>query len=322
MDKSIKKFKSHKGISAIAVILSVILVIAAAAIGYSYYLSRKTNKVKIDEKALDVQPQTDSQYKDIINIALFGINSTAGQPGRSDSIIILTIDKTRNNARISTIMKDSYVTIKDHGENKISNAYAYGGPELAISTINTNFNLNVKDFLALDSSNLPKIIDYLGGVNISLTSEDLPYINRYIDYINSANKTSYTYITTEGTHNLDGNLAIAYTGIRSQDREQEGNLRSKIVLEALLNRINTYDKSKYPALLEKLLPLVKTSFSGTDLLKLIETTSSLSSFQEDRFPRDDNGKSTMINGVYYQVFDKEITKKQMHDFIFEGKKSG
>jgi len=322
MDKCIKKLKSHKGISAIAVILSVILVIAAAAIGYSYYLSSKTNKVKIDEKTLDVQPQTDTQYKDIINIALFGINSTAGQPGRSDSIMILTIDKTRNNARISTIMKDSYVTIKDRGEDKISNAYAYGGPELAISTINTNFNLNVKGFLALDSSSLPKIIDYLGGVNISLTSEDLPYINRYIDYINSANKTSYTHITTAGTHILDGNLAIAYTGIRSQDREQEGNLRSKIVLESLLNRINAYDKSKYPALLEKLLPLVKTSFSGTDLLKLIETTSSLSSFQEDRFPRDDNGKGTMINGVYYQVFDEEITKRQMHDFIFEGKKSG
>ncbi|MEQ8198454.1 MAG: LCP family protein [Clostridiaceae bacterium] len=322
MDKNIlKRTSKRRGISSVAVILGVIFLLAAGGAAYYYYsLINKTDKVKINQEYLDVQPQTDTQYKDIINIALFGINSTAGQPGRSDSIMILTIDKTRNNARISTIMKDSYVTIKDHGEDKISNAYVYGGPELAISTINTNFNLNVKDFLALDSSSLPKIIDYLGGVNISLTSEDLPYINRYIDYINSANKTSYTYITTEGTHNLDGNLAIAYTGIRSQDREKEGNLRSKIVLEALLNRINTYDKSKYPALLEKLLPLVKTSFSGTDLLKLIETTSSLSSFQEDRFPRNDNGKSTMINGVYYQVFDKEITRRQMHDFIFEDRK--
>jgi len=317
--RNIKK-KSGKMKVAILSILAVILIGVAVGIGYAYSLISKVDTVTIDQQSLDVTPQIDSQYKDITNIALFGIDSTDGVAGRSDSIMILTIDKTRSNVRISSIMRDSYVAIKGHGNDKITHAYAFGGPELAISTLNTNFQLNVKDFAAVNFSSLPKIIDYLGGIDVNITSGDLQYINGYIDSINSVNNTSSGHIYSKGLQQLNGTQSLAYARIRYDGGDQERTQRHRTVLEALFNKIKATSKTKYPAILEQLLPLVKTSLSSTDLLSIATTATSFGNMEQDRFPRDDNGKGQMINGVYYQVFDKDLTLQQMHNFIFEDTK--
>ncbi|MEQ8197844.1 MAG: LCP family protein [Clostridiaceae bacterium] len=315
-----KPKKSHKGIAAILIILAVLLIIAAAGIGYAYSLTKKVDTVQIDDAALDVSPQVEAQYKDIQNIALFGVDSTDGQTGRSDSIMILTIDGTRNNVRISSIMRDSYVAIKGHGNDKITHAYAFGGPELAISTINTNFDLNVKDFVAVNFSNLPKIVDYLGGVDINITSGDLQYINGYIDSLNSVNKTSSGHITKKGVQHLNGTQALAYSRIRYDGGDQERTQRQRTVLDALFTQIKATSKTKYPSILEQLLPLVKTSLSSTDIMKLATSATAFGTLEQDRFPRDDNAKDQMINGIYYMGFNKELTVEQMHKFIFEDTK--
>jgi len=315
-----KPKKSHKGITAILIILAILLIIAAAGIGYAYSLTKKVDTVKIDDTALDVSPQVEAQYKDIQNIALFGVDSTDGQTGRSDSIMILTIDGTRNNVRISSIMRDSYVAIKGHGNDKITHAYAFGGPELAISTINSNFDLNVKDFVAVNFSNLPKIVDNLGGVDINITSGDLQYINGYIDSLNSVNKTSSRHISQKGVQHLDGTQALAYSRIRYDGGDQERTQRQRTVLDALFTTVKAANKTSYPSILDHLLPLVRTSLSSTDIMKLATSATAFGSLEQDRFRRDDNSKDQMINGVYYMGFNKELTVEQMHKFIFEDTK--
>ena len=69
-------------------------------------------------------------------------------------------------------------------------AYAFGGPELAIKTINETFGLNIKDFATVNFSSLPKIIDILGGIDIDIDSEEINYINDYIYDMNKINKTN------------------------------------------------------------------------------------------------------------------------------------
>ncbi|MBL4930250.1 LCP family protein [Clostridium paridis] len=317
-NKSSKKPKKKKII--ILSVLAFILIIAAIGVGYAFSLLNKVDTVKVDKQDLDISKTIDEQYKDVTNIALFGIDATDNEAGRSDAIMILTIDSNRNNVRLSSIMRDSYVNIKGHGEDKITHAYAFGGPELAISTLNTNFDLNIKDFATVNFSSLPKVINDLDGIDINLTSGDLKYINKYIDSLNKVNNTSSPNIAGTGVHHLDGTQALAYCRIRYDGGDQERTQRQRTVLDALFQKIKATNKAKYPSILNELLPLIQTSLSSTDLLKLATNATSLSTLEQDRFPRDDNAKGSMIKGVFYETFDKDLTTKQIHDFIFEDKK--
>jgi polyisoprenyl-teichoic acid--peptidoglycan teichoic acid transferase len=315
-----KKKKKNKKKWIILSLLLVVLIIAGIGIGYTASLLGKVDSVKIDEEQLDISKEVEEKYKntDITNILLLGIDSEDGETGRSDSIMILSVDNVHNKLKLSSIMRDSYVDIKGHGKDKINHAYAFGGPELSISTINTNFDLNIKDFATVNFDSLPKVVDQLGGIDLNITSGDLKYINGYIDSLNGLQKTSVSHIANTGTQHVNGTQALAYARIRYDGGDQERTHRHRIILEALFNTIKSTSKTQYPSILNELLPLVKTSLNSGDILKLATSSVSLSGgLVQDRFPRDDNGAGQMINGVYYQTFDKAKTVEQMHQFIFE-----
>lgn len=317
---STKKKKKNTKKWIILSLLLVVLIIAGVGIGYTASLIGKVDSVKIDEEQLDISKEVDEKYKntDIKNILLLGIDSEDGETGRSDSIMVLTVDNVHNKLKLSSIMRDSYVDIKGHGKDKINHAYAFGGPELSISTINTNFDLNIKDFATVNFDSLPKVVDKLGGIDLDITSGDLKYINGYIGALNAEKKTNAANITSTGPQHVNGIQALAYARIRYDGGDQERTHRHRIIFEALFNTIKSTNKTQYPAILNELLPLVKTSLDGGDILKLATSSVSLSGgLVQDRFPRDDNGAGQMINGVYYQTFDKAKTVEQMHQFIFE-----
>ena len=164
-------------------VVVAIIVIIAAGMGYVYSTLNKTNKVKLDNDSLGLNQNTQSTDKkdDIINIALFGLDAPNGEVGRSDADLILTIDKKHHKLKLTSIMRDSYVDVKDHGMTKLTHAYAYGGPELALNTINTNFDLAIDKFITVNFTSLPKVIAKLGGVDINLTAGDLKY-RRYTGF--------------------------------------------------------------------------------------------------------------------------------------------
>ncbi len=315
-----KKKKKNKKKWIILSLLLVVLIIAGIGVGLTMSMLGKVDKVDINEDNLDISKEVEEKYKgtDITNILLLGIDSEDGETGRSDSIMILTIDNVHNKLKLSSIMRDSYVDIKGHGKDKINHAYAFGGPELSISTINSNFDLNIKDFATVNFDSLPKVVDKLGGIDLNITSGDLKYINGYIDSLNNLQKTSVSHITNTGTQHVNGTQALAYARIRYDGGDQERTHRHRVILESLFNTIKSTNKTQYPSILNELLPLVKTSLNSGDILKLATSSVSLSGgLIQDRFPRDDNGAGQMINGVYYQTFDKAKTVEQMHQFIFE-----
>jgi len=90
--------------------------------------------------------------------------------------MILTLDEEHKVMKLTSIMRDSYVDIPEHGDDKITHAYAFGGPELAMKTLNENFKVNVEDFVAVNFTSLPEIIDKLGGVKINITEEEISHI--------------------------------------------------------------------------------------------------------------------------------------------------
>lgn len=309
-------------------IISLVLILCVGGYVYVYTTLNKVNNVELDNTDLEITVNPEIDTTNIKNIAIFGIDSSDGDIGRSDSIMILTIDEKHNKLKVSSVIRDSYVEIPGRtGKDKINHAYAFGsasgdangGPTLAIKTLNKNFNLNIQDFVSVNFSSLPKLIDSVGGIQVNITNEELKYINTYVVGINTENKTSSSNIYSAGNQQLDGTQALAYSRIRyTSGGDFERSQRQRTVLTALFSKFKATSATSYPSLLNTLLPLVDTNLGPTDFLSLAKSVNSLSSSElgQDRFPRDNYGEGKLINGVYYYVFDIEETAKQMTDYIF------
>lgn len=308
------------------VIISLVSVVLAIAVFTGAYTLTLLSKVKKDpisksNKDLGISKETQDKInnipkgKDITNIALFGVDATENQAGRSDAIIILTIDNAHDKLKLTSIMRDSYVNIDGHGMDKINHAYAFGGPQLAIKTLNSNFKLNIKDYAMVNFSTLPKVIDALGGVDVNVK-------NYEINQITSGSKSA-AKITTPGTYRLDGEQALSYSRIRhAGNGDYERTERQRTVLTLLFQKLKAGGISNYSVLTKTLLPMIKTSLSNGDIIKIGTTvlTSSKGNIEQERFPMDGFCDGKLINGIYYLTFNINTTSDQIYQYIFEDKR--
>ena len=161
----IKKFK---------IILSLFLIIGIAAGGVlGYYDARLEAAVnnKNGSTLTDVKVDDNLTFnKNVINILLVGSDHGAikGDHGRSDSIMIATVNFKTKELKLTSLMRDMYVEIPGHGHNKLNAAYAFGGVELLYQTIAKNFGIKIDNYCVVDFSTFEKVINKVGGVEISL----------------------------------------------------------------------------------------------------------------------------------------------------------
>lgn len=310
----------------IIILLCLFLIIVISGSTYFYLQLGKVKKIKLpnDPSELGISKKNDkklSKYNDIYNIAFFGIDSRQkDDAGRSDTIMILTLDGKHNKVKFSSIMRDTYVKVDGHGMTKITHAYAYGGPQLALKTINENFNLNIKDFATVDFFDCEKIIDKLGGITINITPDELKYINGYIDEVSKLEKKPTEHITKAGTQLLNGRQAVAYSRIRyTAGGDYERTERQRTVLSALLNKIRSRGASNFSYVANVLLPYVKTNLNRLEIVNygLKAFTVKSNGILQHRFPEDSVSNGIMKDGVWYLQTDIIKTADEMQKFIFE-----
>lgn len=325
------KTKFSRNIKKILLILVLIMLNTSIALAVTVngYLN-KINKVSLNddnikEDIVNVNISTSKEdvtkNESIENIAIFGIDGIEGEQSRSDCILIFTIDNINEKLKLTSIIRDSYVDIPTiEKKDKINHAYAYGGPSLAVETLNKNFDLDINKFVCVNFSSFPKIIDTLGGLTIDINYDELQYINNYIRHINSINETSSSEILSTGVQKIDGTKALAYSRIRYTDGgDLERAKRQRTVFKNLFDNLKSTSITEYPKILNTLLPHIETNLSNSEIIALAMKINSLKNngLSQSRFPEDDDSKGTMINNVYYYVFDEEATKSKIGQFIYE-----
>ncbi|XZI42591.1 LCP family protein [Clostridium perfringens] len=292
------------------IILPLILVILGLVGVGTYYINSKINKVQkveINKENLSINEKKVKEEKHIKNIALFGIDAPKGKDGRSDAIMILTLDEEHKVMKLTSIMRDSYVDIPEHGDDKITHAYAFGGPELAMKTLNENFNVNVEDFMAVNFTSLPEIIDKLGGVKINIIPEEIHHIPG---------------ITSPGEQVLNGEQALAYSRIRyATGGDYKRTERQRVVLEAIFEKLKSTPTKEYHSLIDDFLPYIETNMSSMDMIKLATDVAPLvkGNLKTARFPLDGYCDGKMINGIWYLVYDRQATLNQIQEYIYDNK---
>src|SRR5699024_8079397 len=185
--------------------------------GYLFYVYNKLdNTVDIMHDPLDRddnperQKELDSIFKDknAVNILLLGVDERDGDKGRSDTIILLSLNPKTNATKMLSVPRDTYVNIPGHGMDKINHAYAYGDVELSIQTFEEAFDLPVHFYARMNMEGFEDGIDALGGVTIQ---NDFVFVLVDVDFLKgSIHLISYTYVNIPG-HGIDKiNHAYAY----------------------------------------------------------------------------------------------------------------
>ena len=235
-------------------------------------------QVEINEQDLDVSVQAEENLANYRNIAIFGIDSredTYSKGNRSDCIIIASINNDTKEVKLVSVYRDTYVDIEGHGLDKITHAYSYGEAPLAISTLNRNLDLNIKEFITVNFDAVQEIIDSIGGVTMSVTAEEVPHIKG---------------LTQAGTYNLTGEQALAYARIRyATGGDYKRTERMRDVLTAVVNKVKTFNISQLNSLVDTVLPKIYTNITANEIFGLMPSATSFKITESIGWPYETQG---------------------------------
>lgn len=320
--------------SLVSVLLAISLLIAAAFSIVVYTVGdMKKGHIAQDHDSLGIHSGVSSTLpKDIINIALFGIdtrsskavNRTEALTGRSDTIIILSINTNNNTIKLTSILRDSWVPINGkisngktyNAKNKINAAYGLGGPELAIKTLNQNFHLNITDYVSVSMHQMKNVIDILGGVDIRITEME----RRRINELSNDEGFKAELVKNTGLVHLNGTQALSYSRIRD-DSEELRVRRQQKVLSCLLEKAKNLAVADYPSVLREILSTVETSMSFDEIFEFSPLLSvSELHLESTTIPGKEvvaqGGIFSDTRGGWVWKYDLEEAKKYIYQWIY------
>lgn len=259
----------------------------------------------------------------ITNIALFGVDTREVDIGtRSDSMMVLTVDNTRHKLKLTSLMRDSLVPIEGHGKDKLCHAYSFGGPELAIRTINQNYGTDISEYIAVDFGQMKELIDKVGGVYIDVSEKERVEANKFIKEYQKEKgvpKDERTPIEASGYQHLNGVQAMCYARIRKGGTGDDwGRVeRQSIVLEAMFDQVRDMDTAALIGLMTEIMPGMTSSLSLREMLPLVmgALQDGKPALTHSRLPVDGEWEYAGSAGEYIK-FDLSLAADQLYDFIY------
>lgn len=255
---------------------------------------------------------------DVFNILLIGTDNRENVAGsRSDSMIVISINKKTKEITMTSFMRDSYVSIPEHGNNRLNAAYAYGGPSLLIDTIESNFKIDINRYAQVDFYAFIDIINAFGGIDMEISEEEMKVINDYTGEVNrlqGVDKNS-SKLTNFGLVHLDGKQALSYARIRYVGNADFGRTeRQRKVLSALFTKAKDAGIVELKNLFDMVLPQVTTDLTQGECFSLLLDLSNYKNYEiiSNRVPYDGAWSSARIRGmaVLSLDFDKNISQLQ------------
>ena len=299
-----KKGRKLKAFGIAVLVLVVLLVIIIG--GTFWFVSSKLGKmqqVDLNENDLNVSATVAENLSNFRNIAIFGIDSredTYSKGNRSDCIIIASMNNDTKEVKLVSVYRDTYVQIEGYGLDKITHAYSYGGAPLAIKTLNTNFDLNITEFVTVNFDAVKEIVDDIGGISMNITTEEVSHIPG---------------LTSAGTYNLTGEQALAYARIRyAEGGDYKRTERMRDVLTAVVNKVKTFNISELNRFVDDVLPRVYTNITSADVFSLLPSATSVKITDSIGWPYETRGIT--LDRWYGVPVTLESNVTRLHQEVF------
>lgn len=250
------------------------------------------------------------------NILLIGVDDKkGGTVSRSDTMILVSIDRKHSQIKMTSFMRDTYVTIPGHGDEKLNAACVYGGPQLVVETIEYNFGIDIDNYVLVDFNAFKDVIDSLGGVTVQVEQREAEYINR----------TSKQNIEYGDKVTLNGEEALVYVRIRYLDSDFYRTQRQRKVISAIVSQVKKSNPLELIDTGKTVLSYVETDMNPIELSLLAEGAVLMYmryDIIQSRVPFDENYYSSTINGSSVLTIDKTQTSEMLKEFIFSKAEKG
>lgn len=258
----------------------------------------------------------------VYNILLLGEENikSEGAPGRTDVMVIATLNTKQKSIKLTSIMRDTLVQIPGHKENRINAVYEMGGLDLLYKTIALNFDIKINGCMLVNFENFEKIIDKIGGLDITLTAAEAKYLNR----TNYISKPQYRNVV-EGKQHMNGNQVLGYARIRKRAAITGNNNdygrtdRHRIILNAIFDKYKSKSKLELVSIMFSMLPLIETDINDKNFEYLLDAFLETGADKIEQLRIPANGTFTenvKVRGLDVLIPDLEKNTKLLHEFIF------
>lgn len=321
-EKKVKKTKKRKMHPFIKGFLGCIAVVLVVACGASFVvagaLHGKLNYNEIEE--VKREPFKEAGVK---NILLIGNDSrSADESGRSDAMILVSISSKTNSIHLTSLLRDIYVDIPGHDGNRLNAAYAYGGPELLMETLEENFDIEVNRYMLVNFQAFANLVDAVGGVDLELSNEEVQYVNGYLVEYNQLEGrpegTDYLDTSLSGTIHLNGPQALAYCRNRYIGSDFARTERQRKVVTAAIKNAPLALVANGGDLIEGVMSNVTTNLTKTELSGLMMQAPMMLTYDmvSGSIPLEGTYSNANIRGMAVLEVDFEANKQYIQEEIY------
>lgn len=267
------------------------------------------------------EAQMVSATDNIVNIMLIGTDSKTMSKTRSDSMMIASINRDEHTVKLISFMRDSYVKIPDYkgkhfADQKMTHAFAYGGAQLLINTVEANFGVKIDYYVRINFTVMPKLVSNLGGVGMTLSSSEALFMNRW------AKRGNYSPTLKKGNNWLNGNQALIYARCRD-DSDYYRTKRQQKVIKAMASRLKECGASRFNKFVNAACSMVQTDMTKDEIMSYVADAAAylnnLENMKQLTIPIKGTAKGKIINKMYQLVMDMDYNVQAIQDFIYKDK---
>ena len=316
-----RKKKGHSGLRKLLVFLVIVLALFFGglylAVGVVYDVYDKMNIVP------DESVKGPVKKDGVTSVLLIGSDSrTAGTEGRSDAMILITVSDRTKTVHMTSLLRDMYVDIPGHDGNRLNAAYAYGGPELLMETVNRNFGTEVYHYAVVNFEAFAGLVDAVGGVELELTAEEVQWVNAYLNEYNELRgmpmETDYLDTSLSGNIHLNGAQALAYCRNRFIGTDFARTQRQRNVLSAVMKKLPAAVLTNPGGLADGLFPNLTTNLTQSECVRLALMAGKLLSYDiiQDSLPLDGTYSNATIREMAVLQVDFEQNRAYIRKEIY------
>lgn len=282
--------------------------------GFDKALAESKEKLVMGDESIERNSHNKEIWysDDIMNILLMGIdNGSVNYPyGRSDSMIILSVNKKTHNVKMISLSRAVYAKIQGYENTRLNHAHGYGGASLAIDSIERNYKIRIDRYVETGFETFKKIIDVLGGVSIDLTSAEAKALKTKIK------QNGLTY-NGAGKYNLNGNLALEYVRLRKIDSDKERTGRQRKILMSIANKAKNSNIFQLNSLANNILPLITTNMSKSEIVSQLANANTYLNGKIDQYVVPHGSYPLVMIGQFEVLtIDWEKEVKYIHNLLY------
>ena len=315
-----KKKKSRKIVLFVfEILLLAILLVAAYFIGM-------VNRVKYENMSETEAGINDDLSKDTLeslegytNIAVFGLDNRSAnnyQEGNSDVVMIASIDNKTKNVKLVSVYRDTFLSVG--GGTYFKCAYARGGAKQAVQMLNSNLDLDIKEYVCVDWAAVVEVIDDLGGLDLNITQGEMNQINKYKKDVDGVTGKNTPNVTQYGLVHLDGTQATTYARIRKLSGDDfKRASRQRIVLQAMLEKAKKANPATLVKICNSVVDDISTTLSLDQMVSLAKDVTKYKINSTTGFPTDLTTKNMPRCGDTVIPADLVTNVKKLHEYMFD-----